>query len=160
MGEWLGHRSLYEGRSVITYRYVLMLHVLSATVWTGGHLVLACTVLPRALRRNAPQILHEFEAAFERMGVPALVIQVVTGLSLAYRWLPSVTDWFSFSAFPASLISTKLLLLVLTLALALHARLRLIPELGKDNMRVLAAHIVLVTVLSVLFVIVGVLFRA
>jgi putative copper export protein len=57
-------------------------------------------------------------------------------------------------------IPTKLLLLVLTLALALHARLRLIPELRADNMRVLGTHIVLVTALSVLFVIVGVLFRA
>jgi putative copper export protein len=86
------------------YRYALMLHVLSATVWTGGHLVLACTVLPRALRRNAPQILHDFEVGFERMGVPALVVQVVTGLWLAYQWLPGVTDWFSFTTFPASCV--------------------------------------------------------
>ena len=34
------------------YGWVIFLHVLAATVWTGGHLVLATTVLPRALRER------------------------------------------------------------------------------------------------------------
>lgn len=27
------------------YSYILLLHVLAATIWTGGHLVLATTIL-------------------------------------------------------------------------------------------------------------------
>jgi hypothetical protein len=44
-------------------------------------------------------------------------------------------------------------------ALALHARLRLIPGLDNPNLRLLAAHIVIVTGLAVALVIVGVSFR-
>ena len=65
------------------YGWVIFLHVLAATVWTGGHLVLATTVLPRALRQRSPQRLLDFEQGYERIGMPALAIQVVTGLWIA-----------------------------------------------------------------------------
>jgi hypothetical protein len=50
-------------------------------------------------------------------------------------------------------------LLAATVALALHARLWLIPRLRDDNLPALAAHILAVTILAVLFVLAGVLFR-
>lgn len=31
------------------FRFVLILHVLAAAVWAGGHLVLALSVLPKAV---------------------------------------------------------------------------------------------------------------
>ncbi len=77
------------------FTLALFLHVLGATVWTGGHLVLSLTVLPRALRRRNPDLLREFEARFERIGIPALAIQIVTGIWLASRLVPQVSDWFS-----------------------------------------------------------------
>ena len=55
--------------------------------------------------------------------------------------------------------SRHIILLVLTLALALHARLRIIPRLSPERLPTLALHIVLVTILAVLFVVVGVGFR-
>jgi uncharacterized membrane protein len=45
---------------------LLTLHVLGACVWAGGHLVLATTVLPRALVRRDARILRAFEEPFER----------------------------------------------------------------------------------------------
>ena len=39
------------------YALMLFLHVLGATVWTGGHLVLALTWLPRVLRERSPEQL-------------------------------------------------------------------------------------------------------
>ena len=36
---------------------LLTLHILGACVWTGGHLVLAITVLPRALARRDAHIV-------------------------------------------------------------------------------------------------------
>ncbi len=51
------------------------------------------------------------------------------------------------------------ILLLLTVMLAIHARLRLIPNLNAQNLPVLAGHVIGVTVLAVLFVLVGVGFR-
>lgn len=56
-------------------------------------------------------------------------------------------------------VGAKLLLLGLTVALALHARLRLLPRLDGSNLGLLAVHIVIVTALAVALVIVGVDFR-
>ncbi len=141
------------------YKYVLLLHVLAATIWAGGHLVLALTVLPRALKHNSPDIIQEFEAGYERLGLPALVIQVVTGGWLALRYVHNVSDWLSFNSPVATLLALKLLLLCLTLALALDARLRLMPRLSAQTLPALAWHVVAVTLLAVGFVVVGVGFR-
>ena len=69
-------------------------------------------------------------------------------------------DGTDFMANPVSHpIAAKLILLALTAGFAINARFRVIPALSKDNLEVMAGHIVAVTVLSVLFVIVGVSFR-
>ena len=67
------------------YGTLLLLHVLAATIWTGGHLVLALTVLPRVLRERSPAELLRFESAYERIGLPALGVQgrYVTSGSMA-----------------------------------------------------------------------------
>jgi hypothetical protein len=56
--------------------------------------VLATTLLPRALRHREPSIVLDFEKGFERIGLPAL-LQVITGLLLASRWLPELSAWFN-----------------------------------------------------------------
>ena len=43
------------------YGLMLFLHVLGATVWTGGHLVLALGILPQVLRERSPERLLAFE---------------------------------------------------------------------------------------------------
>ena len=138
---------------------LLLLHILAATVWTGGHLVLALAVLPRILRERDPAALVRFESAYERIGIPALLIQVATGLWLAYRLVPEVSQWFAFEHPVARLIGVKLILLATTVAFAADARLRILPKLSQENLTSLAWHIVPVTVVSVLFVLVGVSFR-
>ena len=77
------------------YGWVIFLHVLAATVWTGGHLVLATTVLPRALRQRSPQRLLDFEQGYERIGMPALLVQVATGLWMAQQMVPGVPAWLA-----------------------------------------------------------------
>ena len=137
---------------------LLTLHVLGACVWAGGHLVLATTVLPRALARRDARILRAFEEPFERIGIPALIIQVVTGIWLAGQFVPA-WRWLAFGNALEARIGVKLVLLGLTVALALHARLRLIPRLDDSDLRWLAAHIVIVTALAVALVVVGVSFQ-
>jgi putative copper export protein len=141
------------------YGILLLLHVLAATVWTGGHLVLALAVLPRVLREKSPAELLRFESAYERIGIPAMLVQVATGIWLAYRMVPDVSQWAAFANPLARLVGIKLILLAVTVALAADARLRIIPNLSAGNLTSLAWHIVPVTVLSVLFVVVGVSFR-
>lgn len=138
---------------------ILLLHVLAATVWTGGHLVLAIAILPRVLAERSPAKLLEFESAYERVGIPALLVQVATGLWLAHRLVPEPGRWLAFADPVATLVGVKLLLLATTVAFALDARLRLIPRLSEQNLGALAWHIVPVTIVSVLFVVVGVAFR-
>jgi putative copper export protein len=137
---------------------LLTLHVLGACVWAGGHLVLAATVLPRALARRDARILRAFEEPFERIGIPALIIQVLTGAWLAGQFAP-ISRWLAFGNALEARIGVKLVLLGLTVALALHARLRLIPHLDDSDLRLLAAHIVVVTALAVALVVVGVSFQ-
>lgn len=137
----------------------LLLHVLAATIWTGGHLILALTVLPPALKEKSPSALLRFESGYERVGIPALVIQVVTGLMLAHRMLPDVSQWLAFDTPVSRLIGAKLILLALTVAFAADARLRIIPGLTSERLNALAWHIVPVTVMSLLFVVIGVSFR-
>jgi putative copper export protein len=143
----------------VTYRLLVALHLLGATVWVGGHLMLSLSVLPRALRARDPAIVREFESVFERLGIPALVMQIVTGLWLAYHWAPHVAGWFSPSTPQARLVLVKLVLLGATVALAVHARLRVVPQLDAATLRFLAYHIVAVTLLGVALLVAGVAIR-
>ena len=141
------------------YALMLFLHVLGATVWTGGHLVLALTWLPRVLRERSPEQLLRFEQGYERIGMPALVLQIVTGLWMAYQMVPSVAPWLSPDTPVARAIALKLVLLLCTALIAAHARLRVIPRLSADTLPLMAWHVGAVTLLSVGFVAVGVSLR-
>ena len=141
------------------HSFFLVLHVLAATVWTGGHLILAIVVLPKILKTKNIQALTEFEENFEKIGIPALIIQVITGIYLAYSLLPNVSDWFSFSNHISTHVRIKLILLIITILLALDARFRLIPNLSEKNLTSLAVHIFMVTLVAILFVITGLSFR-
>ncbi len=141
------------------YKLAVILHLLGAAVWIGGHIVLCAVVLPRALREKNPTPILEFEEGYERLGVPALIVQLLTGIYLAYHWLPEVSTWFSLESHLSTGIILKFVLFVTTVLLAVHARLRVHPRLSSENLHVLAIHIVSVTVLSLLFLVVGVTIR-
>lgn len=56
----------------------LFVHVLAASVWVGGQLVLAGLV--PTVRKEAPQALTAVAQAFSRIAWPAFAIAVVTGI--------------------------------------------------------------------------------
>ena len=136
-------------------KLLIILHTLGATVWTGGHLVLAMTVLPRALKNRDPEPIHQFEEYFEGFGLAALVLQAITGLWLTWIYFPGFQSLFAFESYLSVYIGIKLLLLLSTLALAIHARFFIIPNLTQETLSALAYHIVGVTTLAVLFVVIG-----
>lgn len=137
------------------FKILVILHTLGATVWTGGHLVLAATVLPRALKERNPDRIHQFEEQFEGFGLAALLMQVITGLLLTWIYFPGLQDFFAFDSFLSGYIAVKLGLLLGTVLLAVHARFFIIPNLTKETLNSLAYHIVGVTTLAVLFVVFG-----
>ncbi|WP_367111403.1 CopD family protein [uncultured Psychrobacter sp.] len=139
--------------------YILIAHLLGATIWTGGHLILALVILPKALASRNVEVLLQFEEPFEKIGMPALGIQIITGLWMAYQLLPNISMWFTLDNDLSVLISLKLLLLLLTFLVALHARFYMIPKLSADTLKAFSVNITLVTSFSVAFVIVGTLFR-
>ena len=141
------------------YATALFLHVLGATIWTGGHLVLALAWLPRVLHERSPEQLLRFEQGYERIGMPALVVQVVTGVWMAWQMVPSVAAWLSPETPVARAIALKLGLLALTALIAAHARLRVIPRLTAATLPLMAWHVAAVTLISVAFVAVGVSLR-
>ena len=141
------------------YGILILLHMLAATIWTGGHIILSVVVLPKVLKEQSPKALLDFESVYEKIGMPALIVQVVTGLMLAHRMLPDIAQWFNATNPIAHSIMTKLALLALTLGFALDARFRVIPNLSPANLKVMAWHIIPVTLFSILFVVVGVSFR-
>lgn len=140
------------------YAFALILHVLAATVWTGGHLVLALGILPGALRERSTAAIDAFENRFERVGIPALLIQIASGLYLAFTLAPAAS-WLQMDNPVTRAITIKLGLLAATIALAADARLRIIPNLTPERLGELAWHIVAVTVIAVVFVVVGVGYR-
>ncbi len=141
------------------HQLLLTLHVLAATVWTGGHLILTIRILPDVLKNSDIKELLKFEAMYERIGMPALAIQVISGFWMAYNYLPDISEWFGFDSPMTRLLGFKLILLGLTAALAVDARLRLIPALTEETLPAMAWHIIAITLCSVLFVVVGVAFR-
>jgi len=140
----------------LTLLLLIIIHVLGATIWTGGHLILALRFLPEALKTKDITIVEQFEERFESLGLMALAGQIISGLWLAWLFLPDWSEWLNYYNPIARGIEIKLVLLTLTVMLALDARLRLIPRLEVNKLNDLALHIVGITTLSVLFVIIGV----
>jgi putative copper export protein len=137
------------------FKILVILHTLGATVWTGGHLVLAATILPQALKAHDPNRIHQFESHFEGFGLASLLLQVITGLGLTWIYFPGFQNFLAFDSYLSTYIAIKLGLLLGTLALAIHARFFIIPNLTQETLHSLAYHIVGVTTLAVLFVILG-----
>ena len=137
------------------FKILVILHTLGATVWAGGHLILALTVLPPALKGRDPKLIHQFEEHFEGLGLIALLLQVITGMGLTWSYFPRFQNFWALDSFLSIYIGIKLGLLICTLALAIHARFFIIPNLTQETMNSLAYHIVGVTSLAVLLVVLG-----
>ena len=141
------------------FKIMLIVHILGATVWAGGHIVLATLILPEVLRKKDARLLLSFEEKYERIGMPALLIQIITGLWMAYYYLPDPRGWFTLQTSLSVHIVIKLSLLLATVLLAVDARFRVVPRLSRENLTDMAWHIIGVTILAVVFVITGVSLR-
>jgi len=138
---------------------LLILHLLSATIWVGGHMILCFRFLPKAIKEKDPEVIREFEKQYEPIGIPALLLLVISGIMMAYNYNVTLTSWFSFSNSIEKVISVKLLLLFVTLGLAIHARFFIIPKLSVSNLKQMAMHIIVLTAVAITMLVVGSLVR-
>lgn len=150
--------------------WLLFFHILGASIWIGGHAYLVLIIIPNALKNRNPQALLDFEASFEKLGMTALVTQVVTGLIVANTFLSDWNKLFDFSQDISILISLKLTWLIGTIVTAISAQKFVIPRLKQALLaensllsqrffKIFVGHICLITLLSLAFLVTGILFR-
>ncbi|MDO4224468.1 MAG: copper resistance protein CopD [Bergeyella zoohelcum] len=139
----------------MSHHLLLVLHLLGAAIWVGGHLVLAIGILPEVLRKKDPQILLRFEKKYEPIGMPALLVMVITGVLMAYKYGQGISTWFHFSNPLETVISLKLSLLITTILFAMSAQFLVIPKLSPKTLPLMAFHIISVTTIGVLMLILG-----
>lgn len=136
----------------------LIIHLLSATIWVGGHLVLAIGFLPKALAKKDFDYIKRFEKIYEPIGMPSLLLLIVTGVLMGYDFGVSVPLWFSFSNPLETIVSLKIIGIILTILFAISAQVRVLPKLEKGNIDKLpemAFHIISVTLIGVGLLILG-----
>ena len=136
---------------------LLFLHVLGACIWFGGHVVISFVILPKAKKAQDPAVLVDFEGSFERVGLPALAVQALTGPYLALRYAP-VEDWFLWQNGTQDHIASKLVILGIFVILAIHMKRKILPRLRAGEVKALrsaAWHVHTVTFLSFLMILTG-----
>ena len=138
---------------------LLILHLVAASIWVGGHLFLSIRFLPEAIKTKDVSIIRNFKNKFEPIGMPALIISILTGLLMAYDYGVPFAKWFSFSNGIEKVVALKLILLFFTVALAVNAQLFLIPKLTSKNLPKAAFQIIVVTLIGVVMLVLGSLVR-
>jgi len=136
----------------------IVIHVLAATIWTGGHLALVFMYLIPAFKTKSLKEILDFEHRYEKVGMPALVLLVITGFYQFYYFLPDLSLWFDFNNHISTHISSKVIMVIMIAILALDMKLRVFKQ-ENPNFYDFAIHVFAVTALSVLLVIVGLSIR-
>lgn len=141
----------------MNHHLLLIIHLLSATIWVGGHLLLCFAYLPQALKEKDPKIILNYERKYEPVGMTALVLLVITGVLMAYKYGVTIEYWFQFATPIEKVVSSKLILLLLTVAFALSAQFRVLPKFKNDSRKLpeMTFHILSVTIIGILMLIFG-----
>jgi putative copper export protein len=137
------------------HHLLLIAHLLAATIWVGGHLILLIRFLPQALKEKDASIIKNFKDKFEPVGLPSLLILLLTGVLMTYDYNVTYTQWFSFNDSIEKVVSLKLLLLFITVALAINAQLFVFPKLTSEKLVPVAIQIIAVTILGVAMLVLG-----
>lgn len=141
----------------MNHHFLLIVHLICAAIWVGGHLLLVFAYLPKALKEKNQHIILGYEKKYEPVGMPALALLVITGILMAYKYGVGIESWFHFAAPIEKVVSTKLTLLFVTVLFALSAQFRVIPKLknNPDKLSEMSIHIISVTTIGVIMLILG-----
>ena len=78
---------------------------------------------------------------------------------MAYHYDVTFTQWFSFSNGIEKVVSTKLLLLFISIGMAINAQLFVFPKIKSERLMPVAIQIVTITVIGVAMLVLGSLVR-
>ena len=141
----------------MNHHLLLIIHLMSATDWVGGHLILVASYLPRAIKEKNQNYILNYEKKYEPIGMLSLILLVLSGILMAYKYGVTIEHWFEFATPIEKVVSTKLLLLFATLLFALSAQFKVLPKLN-NNIKYLpemALHILCVTIIGISMLILG-----
>lgn len=145
------------------HRFALILHLLGASVWVGGHLYLLFRLMPTFIKNNDIKGFLAFEKSYEPLGLTALAVQVVTGLYMM-NGIVAWQSWLSPMGMLSGLIHGKLTWLALTIITALSARFLVVAKLENgthrpNTLKIMGVHVGLICLWAVAFVVTGAWFR-
>lgn len=137
--------------------FLLVLHLIGATIWVGGHILLSTVILPQVWKEKSVEKLFNFESRYEWIGMPALLVMVITGVRMAYLYNVKLTNWFAFETPIERIISLKLSCLLLIVLFALSAQFFVLPRLKVEykKLPLMTFHILAVTTISLIMLILG-----
>lgn len=141
------------------HQIILIIHLLAATIWVGGHLILLLRYVPKAIKTKSLEELSMFRKNFEPVGMPSLFILIVTGIIMAYDYNVTIEKWFLFENAIEKIVSIKLILLFISLTLAFITIKFVLPSIDKLSPYLLYFIIFLVTTIAVTMLILGSLVR-
>ncbi len=137
------------------HQIILIIHLLAATIWVGGHLILLLRYVPKAIKSNSLEELSVFRKNFEPIGMPSLFILIITGIVMAYDYNVPVNQWFAFDNSIEKIVSIKLMLLFVSLSLAFVTMKFVLPSIHKIAPFLLYFIIFLVTLIAVSMLVLG-----
>jgi len=146
----------------MSHHILLILHIIAATIWIGGHLYLCICILPKVLHKKNADELLKFEKAYAPLGLTALAVLITTGIWMALKFGITPRLWFSFISPLEKVVSIKLLLLLLTISFAISAQIRVIPKLKQGDMKKLIEmvfHIIGITFIGITMLVLGTFVR-
>ncbi len=137
------------------HHILLITHLITATIWVGGHLILLFRFVPESIKLKSINPINNFRKKFEPIGMPSLLILLFTGILMAYDYEITITKWFNFKGSIETIISLKLILFLITIILALSAVKFIFPNLKRKPTFVLIVFITIVTLIAITMLILG-----
>lgn len=133
---------------------------MAATVWIGGNIFISVVYIPKALRMKSPTFINSF-SNYEKIGLPALIISLLTGLHMALKRVP-LDQWFLFDNPMEATISLKFLIFLVMGILIIFAKTTIIPRLKNHDTKQLPAsalYIITLTLIGLILLTIGTYLR-
>jgi putative copper export protein len=134
---------------------LIILHILGASIWIGGMLILALGVLPKAKKAKSSAILRNFEGSFHILGMTALTVQLLTGFRIAMIYAGGMKYLFDFTNHAAVLFVWKMLFIILTMVVFVLFKKKTLANLTDENVSSASAMVWVLALLAIGLMILG-----
>ncbi len=134
---------------------LIILHILGASIWIGGMLIMALGALPKAKKANDASLLKNYEGSFHILGMIAITIQFLTGFRLAMIYAGGMKGLFDFSNHAAVLFMWKLVIVLLSAGLFVVFKKKTLSNLDNNNISSASAIVWIIAVLAIAQMVLG-----